>query len=298
MVVEGRQFLGLGLVGLHLPGPGDLRHRPRLQPLRRRVARRARPGAPLGLPLTEETPWVTGSRFHCSCRSRWRSGSAPPPDAAAAGKDFVIGFLGDATSLNPVIATDGQSYIAEWPIFDSLVELDEKLGVKPLLAESWEVSRDGLTYTFKLKKGVKWHDGKPFTAARRRLHLLLRARPQGHDAPSRLLRRAGGLPRAHQQGQPEEARGAGAAADRGPRRPHDPLPPPLSLRRVPGGAREPARGHRARARPEGPGPEHRRVQSQADRDRPLQVRRVEARRADRPRGQSRLPRAAGRRSTG
>ena len=91
-------------------------------------------------------------------------GPGAPPDAAAAGKDFVIGYLGDATSLNPVIATDGQSYIAEWPIFDSLVELDEKLGVKPLLAESWEVSRDGLTYTFKLKKGVKWHDGKPFTA--------------------------------------------------------------------------------------------------------------------------------------
>ena len=98
-------------------------------------------------------------------RARRRTGrSARRRTAEAAGKDFVIGFLGDATSLNPVIATDGQSYIAEWPIYDSLVELDEKLGVKPLLAESWEVSRDGLTYTFKLKKGVKWHDGKPFTA--------------------------------------------------------------------------------------------------------------------------------------
>ena len=85
-------------------------------------------------------------------------------EADAAGKEMVIGFLGDATSLNPVVATDGQSYIAEWPMFDSLVELDQSLNVRPLLAESWEVARDGLTYTFKLKKGVRWHDGKPFTA--------------------------------------------------------------------------------------------------------------------------------------
>jgi len=87
-----------------------------------------------------------------------------PTHGLAAGKDFVIGLSGDATSLNPVVATDGQSYIAEWPLFDSLVELDQGLNVKPLLAESWEVSRDGLSYTFKLKRGVKWHDGKPFTA--------------------------------------------------------------------------------------------------------------------------------------
>src|SRR5499433_687414 len=87
-----------------------------------------------------------------------------PHSGLAAGKDFVIGLSGDATSLNPVVATDSQSYIAEWPLFDSLVELDQGLNVRPLLAESWEVSRDGLTYTFKLKKGVRWHDGKPFTA--------------------------------------------------------------------------------------------------------------------------------------
>ena len=87
-----------------------------------------------------------------------------PTASPAAGKDFVIGLSGDATSLNPVVATDSQSYIAEWPLFDSLVELDQGLNVKPLLAESWDVSRDGLTYTFKLKRGVKWHDGKPFTA--------------------------------------------------------------------------------------------------------------------------------------
>jgi peptide/nickel transport system substrate-binding protein len=89
-------------------------------------------------------------------------GSAVP--ARAAGRDMVLGLSGDATSLNPVLATDSMSYIVEWPLFDSLLELDATLNVRPLLAESWEVSRDGLTYTFRLKKGVKWHDGKPFTA--------------------------------------------------------------------------------------------------------------------------------------
>jgi peptide/nickel transport system substrate-binding protein len=88
---------------------------------------------------------------------------APRPGLAA-GKDFVIGLGGEATQLNPVVATDGFSYIAEWPLFDSLVELDQSLNVRPLLAESWEVAKDGLAYTFKLKKGVKWHDGTPFTA--------------------------------------------------------------------------------------------------------------------------------------
>jgi peptide/nickel transport system substrate-binding protein len=88
----------------------------------------------------------------------------PTGPASAAGRDMVIGLSGDATSLNPVIATDGISYTVEWPIFDSLLELDASLNVRPLLAESWEVSKDGLTYTFKLRKGVTWHDGKPFTA--------------------------------------------------------------------------------------------------------------------------------------
>src|SRR5947199_9763115 len=86
-----------------------------------------------------------------------------PTASRAAGKDFVIGMSGDATSLNPVVATDGQSYIAEWPLFDSLLELDQGLNVRPLLAESWQVSPDVLTYSFKLERRVKWYDGKPLT---------------------------------------------------------------------------------------------------------------------------------------
>src|SRR4029453_19130315 len=72
--------------------------------------------------------------------------------ALAAGRDMVIGLSGDATSLNPVVATDGISYTVEWPVFDSLLELDASLNVKPLLAESGEASKAGLTNTSNLKK--------------------------------------------------------------------------------------------------------------------------------------------------
>jgi peptide/nickel transport system substrate-binding protein len=50
-------------------------------------------------------------------------------------------------------------------IFDGLVTYDFDLNPKPQLATSWTVSPDGLTYTFKLREGVTWHDGKPFSSA-------------------------------------------------------------------------------------------------------------------------------------
>ena len=49
-------------------------------------------------------------------------------------------------------------------IYESLLRFDEKLNPQPSLAKSWEVSPDAKTYTFRLQEGVKWHDGKPFSA--------------------------------------------------------------------------------------------------------------------------------------
>ncbi len=49
-------------------------------------------------------------------------------------------------------------------MFESLLMYDFELNPKPHLAESWQVSPDGKTYTFKLRRDVKWHDGKPLTA--------------------------------------------------------------------------------------------------------------------------------------
>ena len=49
-------------------------------------------------------------------------------------------------------------------IFESLLTYDFKLEPQPMLAESWTISPDGRKYTFKLRRDVKWHDGKAFTA--------------------------------------------------------------------------------------------------------------------------------------
>lgn len=49
-------------------------------------------------------------------------------------------------------------------IYEGLLRYDENLNPHPLLATAWKMSSDGLTYTFTLKKNVKWHDGKPFTS--------------------------------------------------------------------------------------------------------------------------------------
>ncbi len=64
-----------------------------------------------------------------------------------------------------MLAGDSSSHqIASW-IFDPLVAYDKTESVlEPRLAERWEVSDDGLTITFYLRKDVKWHDGVPFTA--------------------------------------------------------------------------------------------------------------------------------------
>lgn len=57
------------------------------------------------------------------------------------------------------------TYTIASKIFESLLRYDFDLKPQPSLAKSWEISPDGLVYTFHLQSGVKWHDGKPFTSA-------------------------------------------------------------------------------------------------------------------------------------
>jgi oligopeptide transport system substrate-binding protein len=71
---------------------------------------------------------------------------------------------GAPLTLDPALTQDSTSasYIVE--IFSGLVTLDQDLEVVPDIAESWELSHDGTTYTFHLRDDVRFHDGKPVTA--------------------------------------------------------------------------------------------------------------------------------------
>jgi peptide/nickel transport system substrate-binding protein len=76
----------------------------------------------------------------------------------------TVGFLADAKRLLPLLASDSASgEITGW-IFNGLTKYDRDLKITGELAESWEVSPDGLQILFHLRKGVRWHDGAEFTS--------------------------------------------------------------------------------------------------------------------------------------
>jgi peptide/nickel transport system substrate-binding protein len=84
---------------------------------------------------------------------------------AAGPTTLIFGRGGDSVALDPAIVTDGESIKVTKNIFDTLLDYEDGgTQVIPALAELPEVSADGLVYTFKLKQGVKFHDGTDFNA--------------------------------------------------------------------------------------------------------------------------------------
>src|SRR5690242_18259491 len=70
----------------------------------------------------------------------------------------------DPRSLDPAVSTDVPTGRAVGYLFDGLTRFTPDAKVEPGLAERWDVSPDGSTYTFHLRKGVTFHDGAPLTA--------------------------------------------------------------------------------------------------------------------------------------
>ncbi len=105
-----------------------------------------------------------GATILTACASQREEGGASE-EASDVDSTFVFGASGDVSSLDPAFASDGESFRVSRQIFEGLVGVEAGTAdPAPLLAESWEQSEDGLSYTFQLKEGVTFHDGTEFNA--------------------------------------------------------------------------------------------------------------------------------------
>jgi len=102
-------------------------------------------GCAKGAPEQQQKPHVKGG----------------PP---AYGDALVTGSIGEPSTLIPILATDSSSGDISGLVYNGLVRYDKNYQLEGDLARSWEVSADGLTITFHLRHGVKWHDGHDFTS--------------------------------------------------------------------------------------------------------------------------------------
>jgi peptide/nickel transport system substrate-binding protein len=83
--------------------------------------------------------------------------------APVAATELSIGISADVTSLDPHYVATQHNVAIGWHVFDALTRVDEKARIIPGLASSWRAV-DPLTWEFKLRKGVKFHDGSELTA--------------------------------------------------------------------------------------------------------------------------------------
>ncbi|MDI3341970.1 MAG: ABC transporter substrate-binding protein [Sphaerobacter sp.] len=111
------------------------------------------PGAEAASPGAAGTPAAAGAV------------SGAPQAPVPVGGRIVEGGLTEPRTLNPLFVADPTSEALSHLVFNGLVTVDPSSAEpRPDLAASWDVSEDGLTYTFHLREGVVWHDGQPFSA--------------------------------------------------------------------------------------------------------------------------------------
>lgn len=106
---------------------------------------------------------ITGALM-ASCGGAKESNDGGKDNTKTAERPLTVAMATEIDSLDPFNATAGDTKTVMDQIFDGLLDVDEDGNLVPDLAESYEISEDGLTYTFKLKEGVKFHDGSDFSA--------------------------------------------------------------------------------------------------------------------------------------
>jgi len=110
--------------------------------------------------------FILAASFLAACSSGEQK-ALPAPTAISSpvtGDSIVEGTIGEASTLIPILASDSASHAVAGQVYNGLVKYDKNLTIVGDLAESFDISSDGLTITFHLRRGVTWHDGAPFTS--------------------------------------------------------------------------------------------------------------------------------------
>ncbi len=117
-------------------------------------------------PSASTTPSSTPSTSQSSSSSTAATPTPAPTDNTpkSADNDLVVAMQADATHLDPHVSSNGVSNTITNTMYETLLTFNEKSEIIPLLAKSYVVSDDALSYTFTLNEGIKFHDGEPFNA--------------------------------------------------------------------------------------------------------------------------------------
>lgn len=104
--------------------------------------------------------------FKLSAAAFTLAAALPLTNAHAQTRDGTLNLIvqPEPPILIPALNQQGPTQFITGKIYESLLTYSFYLKPQPGLAKSWEAAPDGLSYTFHLQEGVKWHDGKPFTA--------------------------------------------------------------------------------------------------------------------------------------
>lgn len=91
-------------------------------------------------------------------------GLVQPAENPRRGGRLVLGMIRDISTLNPFLRTASTDQAVRSLVYETLLDFDKNGKLVPSLAQTWTVSRDGKTYTFKIRRGVKFHTGSELTA--------------------------------------------------------------------------------------------------------------------------------------
>ena len=129
------------------------------------------PAAPAPAPTSQPPPAAPTSAPAAPTSAPAAPTSAPaapttaPPTAAPAAKSQLRITFSWPDRIDPAVGNDYAGSTSLANLYDSLVFPNAKGGVDPWLATSWDVSSDGMTYTFHLRQDAKFHDGTPLKAS-------------------------------------------------------------------------------------------------------------------------------------